>query len=391
MKKILIVLLSVLLAFAGCTSQEAPASEPVQESSAESMPESSSQPEPASESEPESSEEASPPEPVEPEVDNSWELDAPENHGMDPELLAAMHEAVADTPIYSIVTAKDGVIVDEYYAEEYDENSIFRFNSCSKSFTSALVGLAIEQGYISGVDARLGDYLPAVDELENTIFHQITLEQLLTQTSGIEWYEWGGGNSNFFEWRESGDWVGYILNRQIVADPGTYFAYSTGNTHLLAAALQNATGKSAYEYGLENIFTPLGMDSVEWEADDQGVTDGGNGISMTARDAAKFGQLYLNNGSWKGEQIVPAAWVETSTSTQTPGPGGRSGSYGYQWWVRPFGEGNYDAYYAMGAFGQFIFVVPELELVTVVTGQNQSDTYAPMTYFSDYILASVSV
>jgi len=287
-----------------------------------------------------------------------------------------------------MVTVKDGYLIDEYYKEGYDENSVVRLHSCSKSFTGALMGIAIDQGLISGVEAKLSEFLPQIEDSGSDYQKQITLEHLLTHTSGIEWYEWGGNSSSWRPFQEAENWVDYILGLRVAAEPGSYFAYSTGGSHLLAAALQKATGKSAYEFGQEYMFEPMGMDSVEWSVDPQGVTDGGNGIAMTARDAAKFGQLYLDGGRWRGQQIIPEAWVELSTITQNAGPGGRSGTYGYQWWLRSFGEENYEACYAMGYAGQFIIVVPELQLVTVITSRSTADTYAPWAYFTDYVLAS---
>ena len=317
------------------------------------------------------------------EVNNDWEFDIPENRGMNSEILSQLHTAAAKTDINAIVTTKNGVIIDEYYKDEYDETSVFRLASCSKSFTGALIGIAIEQGYISGVEAKLSEFLPKIGNGKQ----EITIKHLLTNTSGIEWYEWSGGTS-FREFTRSENWVEYVLEKPMVAQPGTYFSYTTGGSHLLAAALEKATGKTAFEFGKENLFEPLGMDSVEWRSDPQGITDGGNGISMTVRDAAKFGQLYLNAGKWRDEQIISADWVEDSIITQDAGPGGRSGTYGYQWWLRPFGAAEYDTYYAMGHGGQFIFVVPELELVTVMACRFPQNTYAPWPYFTDYILAA---
>lgn len=315
-----------------------------------------------------------------------WETDAPENHQMDGALLRELHEAAAETELYSAVTIKDGVLIDEYYGAGYDADSVFRLASCSKTFTGALVGLAIEQGLISGVDAKLSEFLPQIAQSGDALQQQITIGHLLTHTSGIEWYEWNGGNT-FGEFVRSENWVDFILGRQMLDEPGTTFAYTTGGSHLLAAALQAATGKTALEFGQEFLFEPLDMDSVQWRADPQGITDGGNGISMTARDAAKFGQLYLQGGRWQGAQILPQSWVEQSVQVQHA-RSGNSGSYGYQWWLRPFGAAGYETYYAMGHGGQYIFVVPELALVTVMTGHFSADTYAPWPYFENYILAA---
>lgn len=324
----------------------------------------------------------------EPEPDNSWTLDAPENHGMDPAVLTRLHEALAGSSVYAMVTAKDGVLIDEYYGEGYDETSVFPLHSCSKSFTGALVGIAIDEGLFGGVDDPLSDYLPQAAEPEDARKRQITLRHLLTHTSGLEWYEWGGGQSNWAEFQSAPDWVAYILGRRLTAEPGAAFNYSTGNTHLLSAALQQAAGKSLLEYGREKLFEPLGMDSVVWRADPQGVTDGGNGISMTARDAARFGQLYLEGGVWNGRRLIPADWLAQSTAAQNNGAGDGTGGYGYQWWVRSFGEGGYDTYYAFGAWGQYVFVVPELDLVTVIASHYPQNSYAPRPFFTDYVLAA---
>ncbi|RGB68270.1 class C beta-lactamase-related serine hydrolase [Harryflintia acetispora] len=375
MKRTISLLFAACLILAACAVQ-GPAQAPREAVSAASeVSIASGQPEPESDPEPE------------PEADNSWQLDAPQSHGMDPALFEQLHAALAGSQIYAMVTAKDGVLIDEYYQEGYDESSVFALHSCSKSFTGALVGIAIEQGYFGGVDDLLSDYLPQVDSLEEGK-RQLTLRHLLTHTSGLEWYEWGGGYSNWREFQSAENWVEYILGRSLVAQPGTLFNYSTGNTHLLSAALTAATGMDELQYAEENLFGPLGMESVEWGRDPQGICDGGNGISMSARDAARFGQLYLQGGSWQGQQLVPANWVEASTSVQNPGPGGRTGQYGYQWWINSFGAKNYDTYFAFGAWGQYIFVVPELDLVTVITSNYPSDSYAPWPYFTDYVLAA---
>lgn len=328
-----------------------------------------------------------------------WQTDAPENHNMDPAVLADLHAALPGSSVLSMVTVKDGVIIDEYYRDGYDEQSLYRLNSASKSFTGALIGIAIEQGYIGGVDDLLSDYLPQVLEQQDTRKHQITLEHLLTHTSGLEWYEWGSGYTNWSEFQNAPNWVDYILNRNLVYEPGTQFAYSTGNTHLLSAVIEAATGMTAEEYARINLFEPLGIENWQWDTDPQGITDGGNGLHLSTRDAARFGQLFLQNGQWNGQQLVPAEWVETSTTAKNGGAGDGTGSYGYQWWTRtyhsggystytpPYGRVGYTVYYALGHGGQFLFVVPELNLVCAITSQGNS-TYAPRPFFTDYILSA---
>ncbi len=371
--------LALLLLLTGCRgnsgkpSEEESFNEEVIESQAETSDpsESSLPPDSANDTQPE------------PEVDNTWQTDAPENHGMNSEILENMHDRLASAPVYAVVTAKDGVIVDEYYAEGYDENSAFPFHSASKSFTGALIGIAIDEGYIGGVDDLLSDYLPQVADFTDGK-EKITLRHLLTHTSGIEWYEWGGGYSNWEEFRSQDNWVDYILGRNMVYEPGTVFNYSTGNTHLLSAALEAAIGKSQVEYANEKLFEPLGMTTAQWGTDPQGIADGGNGLVLSCRDAARFGQLCLNGGVWHDRRLIPADWLTQSTSVQNNGAGDNTGSYGFQWWIRQFN--GYDCYFAFGAFGQYIFVVPELDLVVAIASTGPQDSYASRDYFTDYIL-----
>ena len=381
MKRIFALLLALTCLLAAC----APAEENSSVRSADGV---SSHPLPSSaaSSEQEPPPEATPepsPEP-EPEPVNDWEQDLPENHGMDPVLLEQMRTALKDAPVYAVLMVKDGVIVDEYYQEGQDETSVFPFHSASKSVTSALFGIALEEGAIGSVDDLLSDYLPQVLEQEDAGKHALTLRHLLTQTSGLEWYEWGGSYSNWGEFRSAENWVDYILGRSLVSEPGSAFNYSTGNTHLLAAALEQATGKNLFDYAKEKLFVPMGMDSVIWGTDPQGIADGGNGVVMSARDAAKFGQLFLEGGVWNGQQLVPADWVSESTAAKNNGAGDSTGAYGYQWWIRSFD--GCDTFYAFGAWGQYIFVVPELELVTVIASPGPQNSYASRNYFISYIL-----
>ena len=327
MKKYFALLLTIMMAFTACSGSPA-----VDSSGLESLSQSTSS---SLESMEESPADSSAISQEDIPVVAPWQVDLPENRQMDPAVFAQLHADLESSDVYAMVTVKDGVIIDEYYQEGYDETSVFPLHSCTKSFTSALVGIAIEQGYFTSVDDPLSDYLPQVLDLADTGKQQITLRHLLTHTSGLEWYEWAG-RSNWQEFRSAENWVDYILNRNLVATPGTVFAYSTGNSHLLAAALESATGMGELEYARENLFDALGMDSVVWGTDPQGIADGGNGISMTVRDAARFGQLYLQNGQWNGEQLISAQWVAESTAAQNNGAGDGTGSYGYQWWIRSF-------------------------------------------------------
>jgi CubicO group peptidase (beta-lactamase class C family) len=241
-----------------------------------------------------------------------------------------------------------------------------------------LTGIAIEKGILSGVDEKLSDFFP---ELVGTDKDGITVEHLLENASGIRWRQWGGGRM-WWEMASSENWVEFILSQPMEATPGTLFNYSCGGFHLLSAILEQAAGESAADFGERYLFGPLGIAVVSWLTDPQGITRGGSSASMTARDAAKLGQLYLDGGNWRGTQIVPEWWVEQSTKYQFAGSPG-TGEYGYAWWLRELA--GYNVYYAMGYAGQYIFVVPELRLVTVITSRLQ-DAYVPQRIFRDYLL-----
>ncbi|MDR0425453.1 MAG: beta-lactamase family protein, partial [Clostridiales Family XIII bacterium] len=233
---------------------------------------------------------------------------------------------------------------------------------------------------IENVDVPIAEYFPELKERDNPYWRQITVRHLLTHSSGVN-------DADFLSWSQSENWVDYTLNQNLAGAPGSVFIYSTGGSHLLSVVIRQATGMSEYEYGLKNLFEPLGMDSVRWSTDPQGITDGGNGIAMNAYDMAKFGQLFLDGGKWRGRQIISEEWAIESGSVQYAQTG-RYSAYGYQWWIRKFGAGGYDTFFAQGHFGQLIFVAPELNLVSVFTSRFPNDSGGPFPYFADYVLAS---
>lgn len=298
-----------------------------------------------------------------------WQHDTLQNHNINASAINSVHNTIDSYPINAEVIVKDGVIVDEYYKDGYDQNSVFTLQSTSKSVTSALIGIAIDKGYIPSVNEPISTYFPQILESGSEYKSQITIWNLLTHTTGLN----ASDTANWNEWLASDNWVNYVLERPATSRPGTVFSYFTGNTHLLSAIIQQATGKTAYEFGEEYLFDLLDMDSVECSTDPQGISDGGNGFAMNVYDMAKFGELYLNNGNWNGEQIISEQWVKDSTTLQFDRSSG-SADYGYQWWVRTFGENNHPAYFAQGHYGQYIFVVPDLNLVVAITSHYEGST-----------------
>ena len=318
------------------------------------------------------------------EEDKPWEWphDTLENQNINRSVIENVHTSLDSYPINAEVIVRNGVMVDEYYKDGYDENSIFTLQSTSKSVTSAILEIAIDKGYIESVDVPLSTYFPQILESGGEYKNQLTIWHLLTHTTGLD----ASDTANWNDWLASENWVDYVLDRPAVSRPGTVFNYFTGNTHLLSAIIQQATGKTAYDFGKEYLFDKLDTDSVQGTTDLQGISDGGNGFALDIYDMAKFGQLYLNQGIWEGEQIISPEWVEQSTTVQFD-RSSASADYGYQWWVRTFGDQNYPAYFAQGHYGQYIFVVPDLELVVAFTSHYEGSTSIYWQYMNQIVNA----
>lgn len=312
-----------------------------------------------------------------------WKHDTAENHNMNNEKLENFYKEIGNhTDIYGALVIKDDNIIGEYYKEGYNQDSIFTLQSCSKSVTSSLIGIAIDKSYIRDVNVPISEYFPEILESNNQNLKEITIWHLLTHTSGLNMND----TNNWNEWRISENWVDYILSRGSKSKPGTRFDYSTGNSHLLSVILQKATGMTAYDFGKKYLFEPLGMESVKCGLDPQGYSDGGNGFSMNVYDMAKFGRLFLNKGEWEGKQIISQNWIEESTKVQFDRKAG-SANYGYQWWVRTFGSQKYDAYFAQGHWGQFIFVIPEINLMVVFTSHHEGSTNMYWNFVNEVVSA----
>jgi CubicO group peptidase (beta-lactamase class C family) len=290
-----------------------------------------------------------------------------EEQGFDIGLLAeAYSEAARVEGMKSLLVARNGELVAEAYYNGHGPDRLHDVRSVTKSVTSALVGIAIDRGFIESVEQPIGPFIePLVTNLDADRAN-ITIHQLLTMTSGLEWHELGG-ESEFSRWMSSPDQLEYILAKPFVNPPGTRFDYSDGGAHLLSVVLTEATGQSALDFAQQYLFTPLGIGTRQWLADNRGYNVGGAGLAITSRDMLRIGMLYLDLGADAGEQVVPADWVSTSTSSfVTTGMAVPYGPYyGYLWWSGS-AHGR-DFYFATGYGGQFILNVPELNLVVVAT------------------------
>jgi len=284
---------------------------------------------------------------------------------MDAQPLAELVQTIQkqDLKVDSALVIRHGYIVFENYFTrgQDDPHELF---SCTKSFVSALVGIAIAKGAIKGVDQPVLDFFPGVTAHDDARKQAMTLDNLLTMTSGLDWTE---GDPAYYKLVSSLDWVKFMLDKPMVEEPGQRFNYCSGCSFVLSAIVQKTTGMYTLDFAQANLFGPLGIVDPSWEKGSGGIVNGGWGLSLTSRDMAKLGYLYLNGGVWDGRQVVPAEWVKTSVQKHIT-TGDRL-DYGYQWWVYPA----LDAYTARGRGGQLIFVVPRLDMVIVFTASMDND------------------
>lgn len=282
-----------------------------------------------------------------------------------------------DKLIKSVLVTVDGQPVYQRYSPDSGPEVTHNVYSVTKSVLSMLIGIAIEEGAIAGVDQTLAQLLPRYVPIMAPGVGQVTLEQVLTMT--------GGFLDDYPPLVDPADWVTDFLSTPLQQPAGVGFVYSNRGSHLLAAILAQATGRPVLDFAREKLFDPLDIDTQPadqshvpvsdlpdydrapgfgWSTDPQGLNLGFSDLRITAPDMVKLGQLYLDGGQWHGTQLVPAAWVATSILNQLAESGPSSG-YGYQWWV--FDSGRHRAFAARGYAGQLIQVVPDLGLVVAVS------------------------
>ncbi len=292
-----------------------------------------------------------------------------------------------------IVARRDSVLIENYYRGLRPSQTV-NVKSVSKTLLSPMVGIAIRDSLLDGVNQPISDLLPDYFEiLERTGSldprkNRIEIRHLLSMRTGIETASFG----NYGAWVASSDWAYDQLRRPMVCDPGDCHEYSTGSTHLLSVILTRRSGKSLRSYMLDELFRPMGIALGEWDRDPQGRYLGGNNMSLRPRDMLKFGQLFANGGRFNGRQLVPEEWITTSWRPTGSSPWNGHG-YGYLWWTRHWGGER--AYFAWGYGGQFIVVVPRLDLVIVATSslrdRERGHTRQMWRFFDRYAVPAFKV
>lgn len=270
-----------------------------------------------------------------------------------------------------LVVHKGNVVFENYY-NGYGPDDAYHVASVTKTVISALIGICIDKGYIKSVDQKVIEFFPEY----NVKSSEVTVRHLLTMTAPYPFVDW---QEPLEELCTQQNWVQYTLNRMGNGGEIGSFKYSSAGAHVLSAIISSATGKSAREFANEQLFQPLGMREIPnynmkafgfdglfgkdvkgWVHDPNDITTGGWGLTLTVRDMAKFGRLYLNEGTYNRKQILSKSWIQESTAMNP-------NRYGYLWWLRE--EGGIFSYCAMGDGGNVICCVPEKELVVVIASE----------------------
>ena len=290
----------------------------------------------------------------------------------------------------------------EYIA--WNKHDLHNIMSVCKSITAACIGIAVDKGMIKSVNQSIFDYLPEHQQFNNKGKENITIEHLLTMTSGLAWTEWGVDYSSpdnpiIGIWFSDKDPVSFILDAPLVHKPGTHFSYYGGNQILLGEILKNATGKRIDEFSSIYLFDPLGIDHVEWtNTFKNGVIECAASLKMTPRNMLKIGITFLNDGKWNQTQLISKNWAKKSSesysnNTDIKIPGEKSGrvGYAYSWWTKDvlLGKAKTDIFWAVGWGGQKIIIIPDKNAVVVFTGGDYNSGTNQFSLFEDYILPAM--
>jgi CubicO group peptidase (beta-lactamase class C family) len=337
---------------------------------------------------------------------------------IDPELIEEAVKSIQQgkyQEVHSMLIFKDDRLVLETYFQGYrfsyeaekhhgelmtwERDSLHRIMSVTKSITSICVGIAIDKGFIESAQQSVFDYLPEYQHLNTDRKDKITIEHLLSMTSGLKGNEWLVPYSNpkndiiMVYWAE--DPIDYVLNKPLIYKPGEYFQYYGGSNFVLSEIIHHAAKMNLDAFSEKYLFEPLGIASSYWIKLNQGVIDGAGGLKITPRDMVKIGVTFLNRGVWNGKRIISEEWVDKSAASY-PGNSWMNNwddhygmrGYSYSWWTHQFVKSGkrINMYYAGGWGGQYIMVIPDLNAVVVFTGGNYTSFRPPFEILKKYIM-----
>lgn len=325
---------------------------------------------------------------MDPALADDWQEVAPVDAGFAPNVGELLDQAAGrgDLPnLHAVVVARHGKLVLERYYEGPDErwgkplgtvtfgpDVKHDLRSVSKCIVGLLYGIALNEGQVPGLDQPLVDQFPAYDDLRgDPQRRRMTVAHALTMTLGTEWDEslpYSNPRNSEIAMEMAADRYRFVLERPLVAEPGTRWVYNGGATAVLGHLIAEGTGTDLSDYAREKLFQPLGILDTEWVRGWSGEPSAASGLRMRPRDLARIGQLVLSQGSWAGRQVVPRAWLEESIGIRVAAEEGLE--YGYHWWL---GRGRVDGRDWIAGFGnggQRLVIVPDLELVVAILAGN---------------------
>jgi len=307
-------------------------------------------------------------------LDTFWEVSAPGDQQMNAQALEDLRADVRDLPnVYSFLIVRHGKIVHEQYDNGATKNSLLHIRSITKRVTAFLVGVAIDEGYLEGYQTPLTNFFPEIASASGEGWDKITLHHLLHMTSGMDWDE----EDDFSDYEgHITEPLSYIFSRDIVHEPGTFFAYNTPGVDLLSIVLERTYNKEFKEIVQEKLFGPLGILGYEWQEMSYGVERGGTGLELTARDLAKIGLLHSQYGQWQKDHLVNAGWIsfcfeDALSFDGIDGNHGANISIGNTWWTREFN--GVTLRYADGYGGQILMIIPEHDIIIVMNRKYDVD------------------
>ena len=360
---------------------------------------------------------------IPPQTDDGWETASLSDVRMNQTLIADMMNLLRsrnDHSIHGIVIVRsDKLVFEEYFPgndldivgrlalvyRNFDRNTLHYQASATKSFTSALLGIAIDKGLVADVNQPILPFFPEQSRYSDSMKERILIAHCLAMCSGFPWdessYPYDDSRNNMTAFLFSSDPFGYLLSRSLYTSPGTQFLYNSGDTNILGEIVRRTSGERLTDFADQYLFRPLRIRTYTWVRLQYApeVTFASGGLYLLPRDMAKLGQLYLREGVWKGSRIVSAEWVRASVKESISLPASimqsfHANGYGYQWWLETFRGGSLKAYSARGWGNQYIVVLPGMDMVVVFTGgaYYQSVRDARLQYYSlieNYILPSL--
>lgn len=331
-------------------------------------------------------------------TDDGWEVSSLASQNIDASRIENLVRNIQKDPgnLHSVLIIRNNRLVLESYFNGWSRDRLHDLRSASKSVNSILVGIAIDKNYIADVHQTVLDFFPEYESFRNELKDKIEIEHVLTMTSGLKWNQSTYPNEddrNDEGVMERGDnWLRYVLSRDMAQTPGKTFVYNSGCSVLLAGIIKKSTGDHADVFAEKHLFNPLGITNYFWRKQSDGLCNAAWGLSLRPRDMAKIGQLFLDNGKWKGNQVISADWVSASTTT-FPGTERDNDGYGYQWWTTKYTINNVErwTFSAAGNGGQYIFVIPDMNAVVVFTGGNYAprNQHQPFVFLRNIILPAM--